>query len=204
MTAVIVIRQSRRIHLITDGLLDTPVGPKVAAKAFMLPHLPALVALRGPAFVTAFLPFLSAAPTLDDIAIGLPGLLREFRSGFASIFSKTDPLGAEMDIIIAGPSAKHGPVTMFATTSETHGAPTYATHYVSSPVVALPGDHGAQEAIAEMVGDPDACDLRAVAGSLMRRQAEVTGARIGGFVQLSTVELGNSSMRTEVVERWEM
>src|ERR1700687_2967573 len=57
MTAINVIRQSNAVHILSDGIYCNAEGiiSEVGPNTFLLPHLPAALAIRGP---TQFMPFL--------------------------------------------------------------------------------------------------------------------------------------------------
>ena len=79
MTAIAIIRQASAIHVLTDGLA---VGADIfmrQSKATVVPHLDAVIAMRGTVGATTLVSWLSAySSDFDDMVVRLPILARLF------------------------------------------------------------------------------------------------------------------------------
>lgn len=210
MSAFIVIRQSNAISLISDGLVSGTSVSAVHPKAFSLPHLNALVGIRGGLGHFGLLSSLAmAAPTFDGLAGQLETIARGFAEHAEPVFPAIHPRGFE--VVLAGLSEEHGPAAYFVS----HKAPgvPYELWALSNAVTALPGTGGAQEAVEAIIGDAERCDVRAVGhaamGEIKKRAAAIEPDMpewVGGFTQLTSlvVDANGPYIVSEVLGRWPM
>lgn len=211
MTAIIVIRQKDALHLVSDGLASGPVylqHPKV----FALPHLNAMIGIRGGVGHFSLISSLSAAaPTFDGVAGQLETLTRGFANVCEPLLRASDPdhpIGFEL--VFAGLSETRGLVVYFLTGKPQVGE-SYEIWELPWRITAIPGEQGIQEEIEDLVGNPDACDVRSVAHSVVdaarhRMNPALPQPQIGAFSQLTTLKVqeGTAVITTEILGRWPM
>jgi hypothetical protein len=212
MTAIIVILQSRAVHMLTDGAAILPGGALHfrAQKTFPILALSGAVAARGPAFlpVTFALHASIKADSFDKLK-SISSLVAR------SALSETPGATTEtaFDLVIAGWSETAGPCAYLICNHERYGAkapPWQVTEL--GPISLLPNDEAiaAELQVAFPKGaNPD--ELDPVADGLrileIQRKHTVDHAgdfgtvrAVGGFAQLTTIKQDAIDMR--IIRRW--
>lgn len=209
MTAIIVVRQTDALHLLSDGLASGPVHLQ-HPKVFPLPHLNAMVGIRGGIGHFSLISSLSAAaPTFDGVAAQLETLTRGFAKFCEPMLRATHPdHPAGCEVVFAGLSEARGLVAYFLAGKPPVGDP-YELWELPGSVTAIPGEQGVQEEIERLLGKPDGCDIRSAAHgaldvAMSRMNSVLPRPQIGGFSQLTSliVRGGRTRIETEVLGRW--
>lgn len=202
MTGHIVILQPAAVHVISDGLAAGQGRQTGCAKAFPLPHLNAIVGIRGhvPHFNVISL-IAATATTFDGAADNLESIARGFAED-AARFMPACP-DADFDVILAGFSETRGIEANYVGGRPPTGEP-YERWRLSGPVTALPGERGAQEAVESIVADPNTFDVHnrghAAMNAIRRRYPEI----VGNFTQSTSliVDQDGPYIISEIVGRW--
>jgi hypothetical protein len=216
MTAINIIRQSRAVHVLTDGAAykaDGTLHVRVQ-KAFPFLHLNAAMAWRGsPLLAPIFAVHASVKATSFD---HLRSIARN--TAITALSETQDAIKAlggdvEFDMAIAGWSETSGPSSYFLCNHGRHGGGVSAWEVIDLGPVSLAPTSDAIN--AELAGaypngaNPDQLDpvidgLRILE---IQRKHPVDHAgdfgtvrAVGGFAQLTTIKLGAIDMR--IIRRW--
>lgn len=216
MTAITVIPQTNAIHFISDGLGAGDGQYVLHNKVSALAHCDAIVGIRGTIGAAAyFVPLLgSRANDFDELLARLPDVAREFVETNPHLCrpARAD-LREGMEILVAGYSECSGLRAVYMPTHLDPVQPQYEpfTLYEIDDVVAAPGSNGAFDRIRELVGDREACDVRAIGHDVVGIQRECinplfAGPIVGGFSSLTTLSIasGRPVISTEILGRWPM
>ena len=210
MSALNVYLAPDQIQVWTDGALYDADGTllSVNTKVAPLPHLNAVVALRGPGLALPLLAHhLGTFPSFDALIAELVPAIQEAWTVHESIFDMCSH-GPDFELVVAGWSGQHGCPEAYAWKS----AEPLIVHKLG-PVTIAPGAEVISQLMrAEFPALSDSSDLsdQAIWRRLMELQREtirleqVEGAgaicAVGAFCQLTTIT--SSRTTTEIVRRW--
>lgn len=208
MTAINIITTPAAIHMLTDGasyLADGTLGA-LSSKVYPLPHLSAVLSVRGPHMMLPLVgATLSMADSFDDLVAGLADAVRGVVDAWGGLLTMCD-IGADFDLVVAGFGAA-GPAAYVLTSKERDGVPAWKAHRLG-PFVAMPWDAATEARVehgltlAEREGeldDPEGFLLRVV--EAQRRFHEDGRHGVGGFAQCTVLDRQGISSR--VVRRWD-
>lgn len=202
MTALNVIIQADRVHLISDGA-GTGADGKFAHlthKVVPLPHLSAAVGVRGvQALRNASIDVVSACATsFDGLRANLgPTLRAAFEPHEAAWLKQFGPEFAKAEIVVAGWSERRGPTGFVLATSDTNaasGLPAWTPVDIPGAYFS-PSNESLSAEFAPLQLDFD--EARAV--ELIERQAALR-SDVGGFVQISTVR--RHAIESRILKNW--
>jgi hypothetical protein len=220
MTAINVVRQANAVHVLTDGIVCDAEGviSEIGPNIFMLPNLPAALAIRGP---SQFMPFLvhrlsrecqsfdellkNVVPAALDVHISIPMTL-----GYGDV-------RPNFDLVIAGWSNERGRPESFVMTNqearEQVGLATAAWQLMHLPDVSIAPSVGVAqiESVGWRVPESAEAFQPSIDGvKLVRAQRLSKGLRpavpnrdidsVGGFVQLTTVHA--HGINSTILHRW--
>jgi hypothetical protein len=212
VSAYIVVKQpsTNSIHLLSDGLASGKGIALQHPKTFPIPHLNAVVGIRGGLCHFGLLSALAlAATTFDGLAAQLETIARGFAEHAEPAFPAIHPRGFE--VVLAGLSESLG-LTAYLVSVHGPAAP-YTLHSLPNPVTAVPGTCGAQEAVEAVLGDPNRCDIRAVGhaamGEIRQRALAIKpewGEWVGGHTMLTSlvVDTDGPYIVSEILGTWPM
>lgn len=224
MTAINVIRQASAVHVLSDGVFCDPDGVvcEIGPNAFELPHLPAVLAIRGP---THFMPFLvhrlaRECRCFDDLIRRVVAAALEVYASFPMTLGTVGFGAVEpgFELVVAGWSTKRNkPESYLVAGVEPEfrqGRKRKAWELLELPEVL----------IAPRIGDAQIGSIRwtvpesaetfqpEVDGlKLLEAQRRLRGAsdghpqrglahRIGGFIQLATIS--PDGIVSRILQRW--
>lgn len=122
MTAINVIRHADAVHVLTDGHGQSSdlAGPITIAKVFPLPHLNAVVAIRGPALGLGLVAStLGTARSYDDLKRSAHTLVRSVWIVHKELLARNP--WTDFDLVIAGWSETTGPDSYMIINHRRHG-----------------------------------------------------------------------------------
>jgi hypothetical protein len=206
MTALNVLRQSKAVHIVTDGgrwYGDGSSGPP-GAKTWPLPHLNAIFAARGPALLGAgiVLDFINTAgASYDEMKINIAGRVRAACNEFRARWTGPDT-AIGLEIVVAGWSESKGADSFIMTNHSDRGTPPFTIEDIRE-VLILPAtqsiltefEAGMPAGIAS-VDDLDA-EREAVRILEIQRQEKMP---VGAFAQITTVT--RECITTKILRRW--
>jgi hypothetical protein len=214
MTAITVIPQRQAIHFVSDGLGAGDGQYVLHNKVSALAHCNAIVGIRGTIGAAAyFVPLVgSRAQNFDELLAALPTVAREFVETNPHLCrpARAD-LREGLELLVAGYSKSSGLKAYYLTTHQDPVQPDLEPYalYGITDVVAAPGSHGAYDRIRELIGDVDACDVRAIGHDIVGIQRECinplfSAPIVGGFSQLTTLSIasGKPVITTELLGTW--
>jgi len=206
VTVINVIRQSTGVHTLSDAIAYAPDGRELQGpKLFALPHLPAIIGVRGP---------MLAAPLLAEMLGRVVGSYDELRSSIAEVVQTYMPQIVRMlqgnqepetfDIVVGGISRFAGPDSFVMSTHDRYGKAWIIQDHgdlVLSPL----NDEIEQAITSEFRGrgiddlDPVVDGVRMI--EIQRENWSFGDATLpGGFIQLMSITGG--SITTRIVHRW--
>lgn len=203
MSAINVLVQIDRVHLYTDAAIYQPdgelagIGPKVR----LMPHIHAAIAMRG-----AFLGLapiaeeLSAASSFDALRAGIVDCLKKCAVSYAHLLNQCSA-GPDFEVVVAGMSETTGPSAYLVASHSRYGDP-WSIVDLSGLSVTPASDPVHQHVFAIAAGrDADQLDPVADGLAIMEVQrAERSGAYVGGFAQLTTID--TECVQSRVIHRW--
>ncbi len=214
MTAINIIRQKEAVHIITDaaGYDDRGVLLTIGSKAWALPHLNAVMAVRGPKLLAPLL-----ADLLGQSATSYDGLKDEFaeimRTGCGRLAVADDQM--PFQITVAGWSERCGPDSYVLTNRSSPIDLEPWKVLQCGPISLAPATETIARTVLETIltGDanPDALDPEIAALKILavQRRTKVALAYgpqtdlqflVGGFAQITTVT--PSAITTKILHRW--
>lgn len=211
MTAINVFRHADRVVMLTDsaflerdGRLHSP-----APKVYAMPHLSAVMAVRGIRALSMMLAdFISPmAQSYDELSETMPGKLRDLWRPVKKKWeedSRAGPGGGDFELVVAGISESSGPNCYALTSTGMNGLRPWERvdlDYAVSPVDGSMGPECVKDLI-HRYADSAAISLmlaqrnvRTVYGS-----SELPICTVGGFIQETIVT--RQSISTRVIHRW--
>lgn len=203
MTAVISIVQSDAVHFLTDGAAfdhDGSLSP--VQKAMTIAHMPAVIAVRGPAaLATLATAELSMCVSFDDLCAQLVPMLHRIERS-AEAWLKASAGGIEWDIYVAGRRKKEGWGAYMACNHFRYGLDPFSLSEMPG-VSYAPSDKAVDEAFGNISAGlaPDDFNPATHGLRLMLAQRAAGGpAFAGGFCQWTMASEGGC--RTRILERW--
>ena len=127
MTAIAIIKQSKAVHVLTDGAACNADGTLLSpmVKAWPIPHLNAVIAARGSAhFAPLFAMHAPAhgAESFDGLRDRIASIARQVSSDFAFLLQRSSQ-GSQLDLVVAGWSESlDAPACYFICNHALHGA----------------------------------------------------------------------------------
>jgi len=203
MSAINVLIQTDRAHLYTDAAIYQPdgelvgIGPKVR----MMPHINAAMAMRG-----AFLGLapiaeeLSAAPSFDALRAGIIDCLKKCAASYAHLLDQCSA-GPDFEVVIAGISETTGPSAYLVASHSRYGDPWSIVDL--SGLSLTPASDVVHQSVFAIADGRDADQLDPVADGLAImevQRAERSGAYVGGFAQLTTIDA--DGVHSRIIHRW--
>jgi hypothetical protein len=193
MTAVNVLLTKDAVHVLTDCLASDETGTHILAKAWPLPHLNAVVAVRGVYHAAlAFIIALSrTGPTsLDELISRLSDLEEIVTNGPADEWMRK-AWGDAFDLVVAGWGAR-GPAAYLVSNNSWHGNRPWEVkeieHFVFLPLISN---------FAEIIVSRDPVAKFPLAVDSQRQSKP---EMIGGAAQLTTVTA--DMITTRIVRDW--
>lgn len=215
MSAINIIKHRDSVHMLTDGAAYGLDGNALfeGPKAFSLPNLPAVIAVRGPASLTPLLvPMISAkgVKSYDDLAAEAAAIAKETQHAFFSLLSVCQ-FGADFDFVFAGIKASGEPHAGIVCSHDRHGIEPWQVTELGECSM-LPGDAAIHAAFAERyshIASGDELDPARDGLAILEIQracsVNVPGAAddfaiVGGFAQLTSVY--PDRIETRCLKRW--
>jgi hypothetical protein len=211
MSVINVIKQSKQLHVLTDGAVY--VGEEIlhsACKVWTAAHLPAIFAARGPRwFCTQVVDRLAfGADTFgqlkDEIADRFRVAMQELTPALALV-SAHQPTGINFDkleVVVAGMAGTSFDCFFICNHSEL-GAEAFALQSMGD-LAFLPGTEKVElDFIAGLPPHASANDIDPVTDGarLMDLQRQANLAPIGGFAQLTSMDT-SGAISTRIIKRW--
>lgn len=211
MSVINVIKQSKQLHVLTDGAVY--VGEEIlhsACKVWTAAHLPAIFAARGPRwFCTQIVDRLayganSFGQLKDEIADRFRAAMRELTPALALV-SAHQPTGSNFDkleVVVAGMAGTSFDSFFICNHSEL-GAEAFALRSMGA-LAFLPGTEKVElDFIASLAPHASADDIDPVTDGarLMDLQRQANLAPIGGFAQLTSMDT-SGTITTRIIKRW--
>lgn len=215
MTAINIIKHADCIHMLTDGAGYDTSGDIIfeAPKAWPLPNLPAVIAVRGPALLASIIVNLIGANgvrTYDDLPEKAANIAYEAEKTHRGLLGLCS-FGGDFDFVFAGVLSDGAPHAGIVCNHERHGIPAYALTNLGE-LSLMPGTTEIGEkfrasyphATSGLELDP-AIDGLAILEMQRSEAVRVWGAVdsisiVGAFAQLTTVY--RDRIETSVVKRW--
>jgi hypothetical protein len=214
VTAINIIRQSKSVHLIADGANYGPAGEvSPSAKLWPLPHLSAVVALRGRLLLGPLVAYAlgGVAESYDGLKLVIVDALRGCVPQYLGMLG-LPPEPEAFDLVVAGFSESGGPDSFIVCGDDRHPAVPPWTVTALPTVFMLPVDKELGREAKALFGsassaddlDPEEHGLRML--ELQRKRWFPLGAgqegraRVGGFAQIMTVT--EDLISTRIVHRW--
>lgn len=203
MSAINVLIQSDRVHLYTDGAIYQSdgelagIGPKVR----MMPHINAAMAMRG-----AFLGLapiaeeLSAAPSFDALRAGIIDCLKKCAVAYGHLLDQCSA-GPDFEVVIAGMSETGGPSAYLVASHSRYGDPWSIVDLTGLSVT--PASDAVHQSVFDIAAGRDADHLDPIVDGLAimeTQRAERSGAYVGGFAQLTTIDA--DGVHSRIIHRW--
>jgi hypothetical protein len=224
MTAINVIRQGDGVHIISDGAFCDANGIlcEIVPNTWLLPHLPAAVAIHGSPHLMPFLMYRLSREchSLDEIAARIANIAIDVHISFPMTHGTLDygNIKPEFDLIIAGWSAQdRRPKSLLVTCPDRTKSRNFQTGWkvleLSDMLIAPPITEQVVSSIGWKVpdsaeafrADVDGLKLlqaqRLLRGPMNPRSSTVThGFMVGGFVQLTSIS--EHGVNTRILHRW--
>lgn len=204
MSAINVLVQSDCVHLYTDAAAYQPDGrlDGIVQKARSMPHLNCAAAMRG-AFV-GFAPIMeeisAAGTSFDAQRENMPRLLQACAVAYDHLLSQCSH-GPEFEVIIAGISETRGPSAYLVPSHDHYGEPWSIIDLEG--LSATPASGVVHQRINEIAAGRNADQLDPITDGLAimeAQRAEGSGAFVGGFAQLTTVDA--DGVHSRIIHRW--
>jgi hypothetical protein len=209
LTAIIVIRQSASVHVLADGAVYGPPGfsSHPTTKLWPLPHLSAVVAIRGPQLLAPVIAAIlgSAGRTFDELVQTGPGAVKAQMGEFRRLLQQ-HPDPDMFDIVIAGISDTTGPSGHLIYSHGTYAEAWAAHDFSSSGVAMIPLAEEMRPELREALSWRHHYDLDPVEDGIRlmdiqrRHWPGTPDTTPGGFLQLVTVSA--DAITTCVIHRW--
>jgi hypothetical protein len=195
MSAFDVIVRNDSVHIVSCGACIDAEGRInfITGKVWTLPHLNAVVAVRGPAMAGLF-----TAPTVgsnatsyEDLKANAAGVIRECVGALSSMWAGA-PLADAMDFVFAGWS-ETGPDAFIVCSHDRWGTPW--TNIQLSGLVNIPGDQAIVDAL-------DLSDIDPVRDGINMLEMKRASGKyfVGCFGQLTSVY--RDRIETKIICRW--
>jgi hypothetical protein len=219
MTAIVVIKQSRAVHLLCDGAACNGDGTLNApmVKAWPIPHLNAVVAARGSAHLGPL--FAMHAPkhgakSFDGLTDRMPSIAQQITLDFAWLLQRSWQ-GSQFELVVAGWSeSANAPACFFICNHPLHGVTSPPWQAIGiGPICLIPQTAEMEADLAreypnglkEDEADPVTDGLRIL--EIQRRHpfqrssdGQSMQVAVGCFAQLTTVTPG--AITTKIIRRW--
>ncbi|MFG1237172.1 hypothetical protein V5F63_08170 [Xanthobacter autotrophicus DSM 597] len=203
MTAVISIVQSDAVHFLTDGVaFDYDGSSSPIQKAVAIAHMPAIIAVRGPAALATLAGAeLSMCASFDDLCAQLVAMLHRIERS-AEAWLKASAGGVSWDIYVAGRRKREGWRAYMVCNHFRYGVDPFSL--TEMPGVSYAPTYGAvDEAFGEISAglSPDDFNPATHGLRLMLAQRAAGGPTFaGGFCQWTMASEGGC--RTRILQRW--
>ncbi|GGD42532.1 hypothetical protein [Aureimonas glaciei] len=208
MSATNVIRKADAVHVLTDGVLSNWIDGRIQStalchKVWQLPHLNAVVSVRGWALLGPHLQTLisTGASTFDELRLKVVDLIKETiefnRQQFGQSFQQW------FDVIVAGWTEAGEPSSYIVGNHDTYGWPAWTVTDLGDFAV-LPADadmNARIQAAFPHVHSAADFDPEVDGVALVDMQRENPEHGIGGFVQLTTIR--PDLITTKILHRWD-
>jgi len=207
MTLINVIRQSSAVHMLADGLSFSPSGKiRRGTKLCALPHLPAMLGVRGPLLASPLLAEIlgSAAGTYDELKSNVAIIVRAHMPQIVRMLEGNADPGA-FEIIVGGISQSTGPDNF---TMRTNGASAWIiqdpgelmisplTDAIGAAIMSAFSGRGSYDAL-----DPVTDGVRMI--EIQRENWSFGDSTLpGGFIQLMSVGR-DGLITTSIAHRWD-
>lgn len=214
MTAINVIRQSNAVHLVADGLSYGPPGQRLhpSTKLWPLPHLPAIVAARGPKLLPPILADIlgSTARSYDDIRATIGQVLKAYLPQITAMMQALPGAHADLsvfELIVAGISQHTGPDYFFFTVNENYRSLSPWTVHDLGDLAMIPLTEAMEDEARTVFAERNIEDLTVFDGirmcEIQRRNwpADLGHQLPGAFIQAMTLD-ASGLIRTGIIHRW--
>jgi hypothetical protein len=214
MSAIVLILHRHAAHLLTDGAGYSGDGrlQHIAAKAWSIPHLPAVIATRGAGLALPLLAHhFAALASFADLRRHAGDMLRTVRDRYRGIIDQADT-GAAVQVVVAGMDDDR-PSAFFVATDDSPAGRAFEV-VPAGPVAVMP-------ATAEMLADlrpimirpsaeeiDPAVDGLAIMCAQRRHRDSVVGHPrqppahlVGVHCQLTTIT-ADGIIRSRILRRW--
>ncbi len=201
MTVIDIVRQSHAVHLLADGVAANAAGETLpSVKLWSLPHLPAIIGMRGPAMGSFPNLLAHAFWNYDDMRARIPLVLAAYVEGLDD---------KNVDVMIGGISGSGRPESFSISSADKSGRKPWVVEDLGNLVLAPINDAIRDAVRAEFLplGSYDAW-IPAIHGVRLveiQRQhwVEPDFHPPDGFIQLMSL-YADGLIVTKVIHRWEM